>query len=111
MIIIKNNLDLQYDIIYSKEYIDELTLLYQYIAIHLNEENVAKKLITRIKSEIINLRYFPKRNKLISKNKKEKLYRCIVKKKYVIIYKVDEKLKKTYILHFFNSKQNYLKFI
>lgn len=94
-------MELQYDIIYSKEYIDELTLLYQYIAIHLNEENVAKKLITRIKSEIINLRYFPKRNKLISKNKKEKLYRFIVKKKYVIIYKVDEKIKKhLYITYF-----------
>ncbi len=102
-------MELQYDIIYSKEYIDELTLLYQYISIHLNEENVAKKLITRIKSEMINLRYFPKRNKLISKNKKEKLYRFIVKKKYVIIYKVDEKSKNIYMLHIFNSKQNYLK--
>ena len=104
-------MELQYDIMYSKEYIDELTLLYQYIAIYLNEENVAKKLITRIKSEIINLRYFRKRNKLISKNKKEKLYRFIVKKKYIIIYKVDEKLKNIYILHIFNSKQNYLKII
>ena len=101
----------QYNIIYSKEYIDELTLLYQYIAIHLNEENVAKKLITRIKCEIINLRYFPKRNRLISKSKEEKLYRFIVKKKYIIVYRIDDKSKNINILHIFNSKQNYFKLI
>lgn len=101
----------QYSIIYSKEYIAELTMLYNYITIQLKEENIAKRLVIKIQNDILNLKYFPKRNKLISKNKKEKLYRFIVKKKYIIIYRIDDKSKNIYILHIFNSKQNYLKFI
>lgn len=101
MIITKNNLELKYNLIYSEEYNEELTLIYEYIA---------KKLITKIRKEILRLQYFPKENKVISRRRENELYRLIVKN-YIIIYQIDIKIKTVYILHIFNSKQNYLKLI
>ena len=64
----------QYNLIYSKEYIKELTSIYRYISIQLKEENIARKIIKRIQNEISKLRYFPKMNKLMSRNKEDNLY-------------------------------------
>ena len=110
MIIIRNNLESKYNLIYSLEYNEELTVIYEYVATKLNEENIAKKLITKIRKEILRLQYFPKENKVISRRRENELYRLIVKN-YIIIYQIDIKIKTVYILHIFNSKQNYLKII
>ena len=70
MIIIRNNLESKYNLIYSLEYNEELTVIYEYVATKLNEENIAKKLITKISKEILRLQYFPKENKVIAKQGK-----------------------------------------
>lgn len=92
------------------EYVNELTSIYEYIKVKLKEEQIAKRLLTKTQKELIKLQYFPKRSRLITKDKNKKLYRLIIKK-HIIIYKVNDKSKKIYILHIFNSRQNYLKFI
>ena len=92
------------------EYVKELTSIYEYIKVKLKEEQIAKRLLTKTQKELIELQYFPKRSRLITKDKNKKLYRLIIKK-HIIIYKVNDKSKEIYILHIFNSRQNYLKFI
>lgn len=92
------------------EYVKELTSIYEYIKVRLKEEQIAKRLLTKIQKELIELQYFPKRSRLITKDKNKKLYRLIIKK-HIIIYKVNDKSKEIYILHIFNSRQNYFKFI
>ena len=71
------------------------------------EKNIAEKLLTKIRTEILRLRYFPKANRVIYSKRKETLHRLIVKK-YAIFYKIDELKKEVYILHVFNTKKNYL---
>jgi len=103
-------LESTYKILYSEEYNQELDSIYQYIAVQLKEENIARRLVSKIRKEILRLRYFPKENKIILRNPERKLYRLIVKN-YVIIYQIDIKIKIVYILHIFNSKRNYIKLI
>ena len=99
-----------YKISISDDAKEELKQIYYYIAMCLKEENIARKLINKIRKEILRLQYFPKENKVIFRQGKKELYRLIVKN-YIIIYQIDIKIKTVYILHIFNSKQNYLKII
>ena len=55
MNIIEQNLESIYEIIYSTEYRQELKEIYYYIAIHLQEEVIAKKLVHKIQEEILYL--------------------------------------------------------
>lgn len=110
MNIIEQNLESTYKIIYSEEYNQELEEIYYYIAIHLKEEKIAENLVKKIRKEILRLQYFPKENIVLLKNRKDKLYRLVVKN-YIIIYQVNIKVKTVYILHIFNSRRNYLKLI
>lgn len=99
-----------YKISISYDAKEELKGIYYYIAMKLKEEKIAKRLTNKIRKEILRLQYFPKENKVIAKQDRKKLYRLIVKN-YIIIYQIDIKIKTVYILHIFNSKQNYLKLI
>lgn len=75
-----------YKLLYSEEYNEELTGIYTYVSTKLNEENVAKKLITKIRKEILRLQYFPKENKVIVRQGKNELYRLIILKSKQFIY-------------------------
>lgn len=103
MNIIKKNSEFNYEIIYTKDYIEELSSIYYYISIVLKEQNIAEKLLTKIRKEVLSLSYFPKANRVIYSKRKEAVHRLIVKK-YAIFYKVDEFRKKVYILHIFNTR-------
>ena len=85
MNIIEQNLESIYEIIYSAEYKQELKEIYDYIALHLKENNIAKKLMIRIQEEILRLQYFPRANKVIFQEKDRKLYRLIVKNDIIIL--------------------------
>lgn len=81
-----------------------------YISDRLKEQYIAKKTIQKITSEIADLRYMPRKYRLIRKDKNIEIHKMIVKN-YIIIYQVDIRIKTVYILHIFNSKRNYLKLI
>ncbi|MCI8412140.1 MAG: type II toxin-antitoxin system RelE/ParE family toxin [Clostridia bacterium] len=91
----------------AKEEIEEIK---KYISDRLQEPAIARKTIQKITKEISDLRYMPRKYKLLKKNKNIEIHRMSVKN-YVIIYQVDIKIKTVYILHIFNSKRNYLKLI
>ena len=110
MNIIKKNLEFNYEIIYTKDYLDESANIYYYISIVLREQNIAEKLLTKIRKQVLGLSYFPKANKVVFSKRNEAVHRLIVKK-YAIFYKIDELKKQIFILHIFNTRQNYLNFI
>ena len=87
----------------------ELEEIQYYISHILREPNIARKLIGKIQREIEDLEYMPKKYKIIFKTKVKELHQKAVKN-YNIIYRVNSKDQKVYILHIFYSKRNYLKF-
>ena len=56
MNIIKKNLEFNYEIIYTKDYLDELANISYYISIGLREKNIAEKLLTKIRRQVLNIR-------------------------------------------------------
>lgn len=92
MNIIEQNSESIYEISYSKEYKQELKNIYYYIAFHLQEENIAKKMIVRIKNKISDLEYMPRKFKLL-KQYKEIEIRLLIVKNYIIIYQIVENYK------------------
>lgn len=110
MNIIEQNLELIYEIIYSTEYRQELKEIYYYIAIHLQEGMIAKKLVNKIQKEILDLEYMPRKYKILKTTNHKEIHQKTVKN-YDIIYQIDIKIKKVYILHIFYFKRNYLKLI
>lgn len=86
MNIIKKTLEFNYEIIYTKDYLNELTNIYYYISIVLREQNIAEELLTKIRKQVLSLSYFPKANKVVYSKRNEALYRLIVKK-YAIFMK------------------------
>ena len=86
MNIIKKTLEFNYEIIYTKDYLNELTNIYYYISIVLREQNIAEELLTKIRKQVLSLSYFPEANKVVYSKRNEALYRLIVKK-YAIFMK------------------------
>ena len=56
MNIIKKNLEFNHEIIYTKDYLDELANISYYISIGLREKNIAEKLLTKIRRQVLNIR-------------------------------------------------------
>lgn len=99
-----------YKIIIMKTAKEEMEEIKIYISDRLQEPAIARKTIQRITKEISDLRYMPRKYKLLRKNKNIEIHKMSVKN-YVIIYQINIKIKTVYILHIFNSKRNYLKLI
>lgn len=91
---------------YDKEYYHELREIYLYIKHRLKEEKIARKEIRKIMEKIKVLETFPRAFKLFRKEKDFE-YRKFIIKNYVIIYKINFKIKEINILHIYNQKQKY----
>lgn len=65
---------------------------------------------TEYKKEISDLDYMPRKYKMLKRNKEVEIRQRTVKN-YNIIYQIDIKIRKVYILHIFYSKRNYLRLI
>lgn len=81
-----------------------------YISYVLHEPNVSRRLIRKIQEEISDLDYMPRKYKRLKKSRDIGIHQRTVNN-YNIIYQIDIKIKKVYILHIFYSKRNYLKLI
>ena len=71
---------------------------------------IANKLLHKIQEEILYLSYMPIKYKRLKKTRNIGIHQRNVKN-YNIIYQIDIKIKKVYILHIFYSRRNYLKLI
>lgn len=89
---------LNYKIIWSKTFKEELKKICNYILYTLQEPLTVKELYFRIITSLQSLEYFPKRYHKISNyfNSNNKDIRKLVIKKYIIVYEVDDILRTSY---------------
>lgn len=78
----------EYKIIWSPKAYKDLDDIYLYISHHLEEKNIAKKLVKKILDEILKLNCSPERYEKI-KEKHEQNIRKMLVKNYLVIYEVD----------------------
>lgn len=101
-----------YLIITMPQFEEELCKIYFYLYFSLYSPQTADNLISKVYQEISKLDLFPERYSKISitNNPKFKNLRKLPIDKYVIIYEVDNFLRKVYVLHIFHGRQNYLNY-
>ena len=98
-----------YSVITTNTFEMELETTIHYINSILKEPIIAKNLYSKIISSISNLNYFPERySKVFYYKDKTKNVHKLPIDNFIILYKVNQSLGKVYILHIFNSNQNYL---
>lgn len=99
------NNDAIYSILYDYKAQKELIDLHYYISTELQEPKIASRLVNKILSSISILKYYPEAYpKIENLNQIRKL----VFKNYNILYSVDKKSKKIYILHIYYKSRNYI---
>lgn len=89
---------LNYKIIWSKVFKEELKKICRYILYTLKEPLIVKELYFRIITSLQSLEYFPKRYHKISTyfNYNNREIRKLIVKKYIIIYEVNDILRSSY---------------
>lgn len=99
----------EFEVIFTKECVDNITDIYNYISFELKENGIAKQLLKEVKTKIINLAYFP--NMYIKIGKTDKLkrnYHRMVIKNYIVLYTIDYKNKKVFVSRMIYGKRNFL---
>jgi toxin ParE1/3/4 len=96
-----------YEVEFTEDCRAEIREIYKYISEKLVAKEAAKKLMRKIRNTILNLEKSPKLYMKI-KNKYNREYRRIVTYNYIILYTIDEKNKKIYIVHMYYARKNYL---
>ena len=103
-------MDLQNKVKYKIQWLDtfkkEVDNIYYYISQILDEPLIAYKFHKKLIQKINSLEYFPERYRKIKS--KDSNIRKIIVDQYIILYQVNNKSKKVFILHIFHSSQNYL---
>lgn len=98
-----------YEIEFTEDARDEIRDIYEYISKNLDNEQAAKRLMRKMRENIISLAEFPELYAKIEKNDKRKRdYRRMVIGNYIVLYAVDEQRKTIYISHMYYGRKNYL---
>lgn len=95
----------RYDVMWLNSFKEELSHIYHYISVNLNNHVSVKKLHKKILNSLFYLSYYPQ---IYQKIDHPKNIRRIPIEKYVILYSVDDINQKIYIMHIFHGNQNYL---
>ena len=99
----------KYKVIFTNDAIDDMDNIFNYISEKLYTPISAKKLMKEVNNAIDDLKYTANSYRVIKKQPDlEMEYRRIIIKKYVIIYTIDEKTNKVYIVHMYYGGSNYL---
>lgn len=98
-----------YEIEFTEEARDEIREIYEYISKNLVNENAAKRLMKKIKRNVMNLADFPEiYAKIEKKDKLQREFRRMIVDNFVILYTIDESKKTIYISHMYYGRRNYL---
>lgn len=101
----------KYKIIWSPDFYKELTNICNYISYTLNEYIVANKLYSEIINSIAILEKFPLIYPIIKKLPKQKsTLRKIIKKSFVMIYKVNEETRRDFYITYISLQSKLFKF-
>lgn len=99
----------KYKIIFTNDAVEEMDNIFTYISEKLYNPTSARKLMKEINDSIEELQYTANSYKVIKKHPDlEMEYRRIIIKNYVIIYTIDEKNDRVYIMHMYYGGSNYL---
>lgn len=100
----------KYEVYISKQAQTQLNRILDYIEYELSEPATAKKLFFKIKQKILELESFPEKfSKIKSKCILEENVRKCNINQYIIVYRVNKKLKKVDVPYIFYAKQNWMK--
>lgn len=94
----------KYEVIWLNSFKDELSHMYNYFSINLNENGIAAKFHKKVINSLSHLSYYPE---LYQKINHSKEIRRIPIGKYVIFYTINRFKKQVFILHIFHGNQNY----
>lgn len=101
-----------YKVEFTEESIEEMIEIYEYISNKLKEDKIAKRLISEVNNRILDLAHSPELYMKIGKtDKRNKEYRRMVVKNYVVLYTIDYSQEKVFISHIVYGRRNYLNFI
>ena len=87
---------------------EELIEIYEYIDNNLKSKIAADNLMYEIENKILRLSIFPYSCMEIVSKPRNTIYRKLLVKKYVILYKIDEKNKRVNIIHIYYGRRNFL---
>lgn len=98
-----------YEVEFTKDCIDEMDEIYNYISNELIASQSAKRLMQQVKENVLALEWLPRLySKIEKKDRLEREYRRMVIKNYVLLYTIDECNKIVYVSHMYYGKQNYI---
>ena len=98
-----------YEIEFTEEARDEIREIYEYISKNLVNEDAAKRLMGKMRKNIMDLAEVPKIYVAIEKKDRMKReFRRMVVDNFIILYTIDENKKTIYISHMYYGRRNYL---
>lgn len=98
-----------YEIEFTESARDEIRAVYEYISKSLVNEDAAKKLMRKMKTNIMNLTKSPEIYvKIEKKDRLKRNFRRMVVDNFIVLYTIDEYKKTICISHMYYGKKNYL---
>ena len=87
---------------------EELIDIYEYIDNNLKSKIAADNLMCEIENKILRLSIFPYSCMEVKTKPRNTIYRRLLVKNYVILYKIDEENKRVNIIHIYYGRRNFL---
>lgn len=93
---------------FTEQYIEEMISIYDYIAIELKENKIAKRIIKEINEKVLSLSTLPELYTKVGKiDRLSREYHRMVVKNYIVLYTIDYNRKKVYVSRIIYHRRNY----
>ena len=98
-----------YEIEFTEDARDEIREIYEYISKNLVNEDDAKRLMRKMRKNVMDLAESPKiYAKIKKKDRMKREFRRMVVDNFIVLYTIDENKKTIYISHMYYGRRNYL---
>ena len=98
-----------YKIEFTEDARDEIREIYEYISKNLVNEDAAKRLMRKMRKNVMDLAESPKiYAKIKKKDRMKREFRRMVVDNFIVLYTIDENKKTIYISHMYYGRRNYL---
>ena len=98
-----------YEIEFTEDSRDEIMEIYEYISKNLVNKEAAKRLMKKMRKNVMDLAKAPEIYvKLEKKDRMKREFRRMEIDNYIILYTIDESKKTIYISHMYYGRRNYL---
>lgn len=98
-----------YEIEFTEDARDEIREIYEYISKNLVNEVAAKRLMRKMRENVMDLAESPKiYAKIEKKDRMKREFRRMVVDNFIVLYTIDENKKTIYISHMYYGRRNYL---